>query len=389
MSKHLNVRRLLTAGSALATLSMALAAQAATTELVVLQSGGLSARTQFLVNNLAHVAASPFSGIVLDIPATYQTTLQTERLDYNTVYNNWMQPLVGTMPKLANSYLRINLRDSGDPFSSSWAPVLDNWAIAARAAKAAGMRGIFFDNEPYDTPKSFENPGILANPAQGLAAYQEHYRQRGADVMNAVQGVWANAEIVHLHGPYVSEKTTPQAKRKDQVGADSTDKRGYFFSGMLAAKGANARVTDGGELYQNRSKADFDESVAWRRNAMPQVAGSTVVPASLKDSWANKITLSFGLFDQQWRPNGEYPMTPDLLEEALFQAFMHADSPVWLYAEDNDYLRPGGVGAEWVTAIENAKARALVAQVPEPSTWALTLLGLAALGQVARRKSTG
>ena len=362
---------------------------AATTELVILQSGpGLSARTQNLLNQLNHVAASPISGIVLDIPATYQTTLAGERLDYGTVFNRWIQPLVGTLPKLANSYLRINLRDAGDPFSTSWAPVLDNWAIAARAAKAAGMRGIFFDNEAYQEPQTFEFPGTGTNAGLGLAAYQEKFRQRGADVMNAVQAEWANVEIVSLHGPYVSEASTPQSIRLDQVGAEPTDMRGYFFAGMLAAKGAAARVTDGGELYQYRSQADYDASVQWRRYAMPQVPGSTVVPADLRDSWADKITLSFGLFDQQWRPNGAYPMNPALLEEALFQAFMHADSPVWLYAEDHDYLTAGGVGEEWTDAIRSAQSRASIAQqVPEPQTWASMAAGLALLGAAVRRRT--
>jgi hypothetical protein len=387
MSMQKYSRQLANAAATLALICAAGSAAAATTELVILQSGpNLSARTQNLLNNLDHIAASPISGIVLDIPATYSATLAGERLDYNTVFNTWMQPLVGTLPKLSNSYLRINVRDAGDPFSSSWNGVLENWSIVARAAKAAGMRGIYFDNEAYQEPLTFQFPGNVANPGLGLAAYQEQYRQRGADVMNAVQSVWANAEIVNLHGPYVSEGTTPQAIRLDQVGADPTDMRGYFFAGMLAAKGAAAKVTDGGELYQYRTQADFDRSVDWRRFAMPQVPGSTVVPASLRGSWADKITLSFGLFDQQWRPNGEYPMNPALLEEALFQAFMHADTPVWLYAEDNDYLKPGGVGQEWINAISNAKARAAIAQVPEPSTWLVMLAGLLLLGAAVSRK---
>jgi hypothetical protein len=388
MQKSLkSLKSLASTSATLLLLSAPLASHAATTELVILQGGpNLSARTQNLLQNLGHIANSPASGIVLDIPATYSATLAGERLDYNTVFNTWMQPLVGTMPKLSSSYLRINLRDAGDPFSSSWNGVLENWTIVARAAKAAGMRGIYFDNEAYSEPLTFQFPGNVANPGLGLAAYQEQYRQRGADVMNAVQSVWASAEIVNLHGPYVSEGTTPQSIRLDQVGADPTDMRGYFFAGMLAAKGDAAKVTDGGELYQYRNQADFDASVAWRRYAMPQVPGSTVVPAGLRDSWADKITLSFGLFDQQWRPNGAYPMNPALLEEALFQAFMHADSPVWLYAENNDYLKPGGVDASWINAINNAKARSVIAQVPEPTTWLMWVAGAAALLLWARRK---
>jgi PEP-CTERM motif len=369
----------------LAVLGTSLPAAAASNEVVLLQSN-VSARRDSLLNNLGLVAASPFSGLVINMPATYTAMLNTERLDYNSVFGYWLQPLVGTMPKLSGSYLNVNLRDSGDPFGN-WNNTMGNWSVIARAARDAGMRGIVFDNEAYIEPNAFTFPGNAANPSLGLGAYQEQFRQRGADVMNAVQSVWKNAEVINLHGPYVSEPTTPQAIRLDQVGASAEDMRGFFFAGMLAAKGAQARVTDGGEVYQYRTKSDFDASVAWRKFAMPQVAGSSVVPAGLRDSWAEKITLSFGLFDQQWRPNGAYPMTPALLEEALFQALMHADSPVWLYAEDNDYLVPGGVDPVWLTAINNAKDRAVVAQVPEPETWALCLVGLAGMALWTRRKS--
>jgi PEP-CTERM motif len=350
-------------------------AAAATTELVILQSN-VSARLDSLLRNRDLVAASPFDGVVINMPATYTAMLNSTQLDYNSVFGYWLQPMVGTIPKLKDSYLRIDLRDSGDPFGN-WDNALNNWSIMARAAKDAGMRGIYFDNEAYSEPGAFTFPGNANNPALGLAAYQERFRQRGADVMNAVQSVWSNAEIVSLHGPYVSEPTTPAAVRLEQVGASGNDMRGFFFAGMLASKGANTRVTDGGELYQARAQSDFDIATQWRRSGMPQVPGSKVVPPSLRDSWANKISLSYGVYDQQWRPN--YPMTPALFEEALFQAFMHADSPVWVYTDNNDYLVPGGVDAVWLTAISNAKARAVIAQVPEPTTWAMWLAGVGAL----------
>jgi hypothetical protein len=360
-------------------LSLSFSANAATTEVILLQSN-VAARRDSLLNNLSLVANSPFDGLVINMPATYTTMLNTAPIDYNSVYGYWLQPLVGAMPKLQNSYVNVNLRDSGDPFTN-WSTTLGNWSIIARAARDAGMRGIYFDNEAYVEPNAFTYPGNANTPALGLAAYQEQFRQRGADVMNAITSVWANAEVVSLHGPYVSEPTTPQSVRLDQVGASEEDMRGYFFAGMLGAKGPSAKVIDGGEVYQYRTLADFENSVQWRRFLLPQVAGSSLVPATLRDTWSSDISLTFGLFDQEWRPNGAYPMTPSLLEEALYQALMHADSPVWLYAENNNYLVPGGVAAEWTTAISNAKARAAQAQaqVPLPGTVILCLVGLIAM----------
>jgi hypothetical protein len=362
---------------ALSLLSAALPAVAATSEIILLQSN-VSARRDSLLNNLGVVANSPFDGIVINMPATYTTMLNTQSLDYTSVYNYWLQPLVTTMPKLSNSYLNVNLRDSGDAFGS-WATTLENWKVVARAGLAAGMRGIYFDNEPYVEPGAMTYPGNAANPGLGLAAYQEQFRQRGADVMNAIQSVWNSVEVVSLHGPYVSEPTTPNSVRLDQVGADGNDMRGFFFAGMLGAKGPDARVTDGGELYQYRTKEDFENSVAWRRNAMSQIPGGSVVPANLQDAWVSDMGITFGLFDQQWRPNGAYPMTPTILEESIFLAMMNADRPIWLYAEDNDYLISGGVSSEWTDAISRAKARARSAQVPVPATAFILAIGLLVL----------
>ena len=365
-------------------LGIATPAIAATSEVILLQSN-VSARRDSLLGNLSVVANSPFDGIVINMPATYTAMLNTQTLDYNNVYGYWLQPLVGTMPKLRNSYINVNLRDSGDPFND-WTTTLANWSIVAQAGRAAGMRGIYFDNEAYVEPNALTFPGGVTNPGLGLAAYQERFRQRGADIMNAIQSVWNNVEVVSLHGPYVSEPSTPQSVRLDQVGASSDDMRGFLFAGMLGAKNPNAIVTDGGEVYQYRTAQDFANSVAWRRNAMPQIPGGSVVPASLRDTWASAISLSFGLFDQEWRPNGAYPMTPSILEEALFQAMMHSDRPVWLYAEANDYLVPGGVAPVWVDAIARAKDRARIAQVPVPATVFLMALGLLALGAQRRRQ---
>jgi hypothetical protein len=153
---------------------------------------------------------------------------------------------------------------------------------------------------------------------------------------------------------------------------------------MLGAKGAQAKVIDGGEVYQYRTEADFTNSVAWRKDGLPQVANSALIPTNLRATWSEKISLSFGLFDQEWRPNGAYPMTPALLEEALFQALMHSDSPVWLYAEANNYLIPNSIDQTWLSAISNARERAILAQAPDPTqvpTPAIVLLF--ALGFIA------
>jgi hypothetical protein len=322
-------------------------------DLLIFQSN-LSARTQVLLENVDHVAAIPFDGLVVNNPASWYATLKTTRLSYAYVWG-WLEPLVGTLPKLDRSYLLLALRDMGDPFDDG-SNVQANWVTMARAARDAGMQGILFDNEAYFEP-TMTYPDTVRYPDKGRAAYQRQYQRRGAELVAAMRAEWPEIRIISLHGPYVSEPATPPEVTLEQVGTSRDDMRGFFFSGMWRAQGVPGSIIDGGELYQYRSDADFDRSVQWRRFGIAEVPGSPLVPPRWSLRWQQKLALGFGVYDLQWRP--DYPMTPPLLEEAIYQALVHADAPVWLFTEgDHDYLVPGGVDARWMNAVARAKARA-------------------------------
>jgi hypothetical protein len=329
------------------------AAAADIPDLLIFQ-GNLSARTQLLLQNRSHVQATPFDGLVVNIPASWDGTLKTTTLDYRTVHD-WLQPLAGTLPKIKRSYLLMVVRDMGDPFDD-WTQLINNWLILARAARSVGMQGLFFDNEAYFEPY-FNYPKDVSYPQKGLAAYQAQFRLRGAQIMRRLRAQWPDIKVFNLHGPYVSEPATPAAVTLQQVGVSSRDMRGYFFAGMLQGAQAPALTIDGGELYQYRTEADFERSVQWRRRGITQVPDSTLVPAAAAARWQQRIGLSFGVYDLQWVPG--YNMNPALLEEALYQALLHANAPVWLFTEGaHDYLVPRGIGPRWMDAVARAKQRA-------------------------------
>jgi hypothetical protein len=338
-----------------------LAALAADIPDLLMMQSGLSSRTQILLENLDHVRATPFDGLTINIPASWDGTLKTTQLDYDVVYGDWLAPLVGTLPKLSRSYLLMVVRDMGDPFDD-WSQVIRNWETMARAARDAGMQGLWFDNEAYYEPY-FDFPQTVRYPKRGLAAYQAQFRLRGEQIMQRLRALWPQIKIVHLHGPYVSEPATPPEITLEQVAVSARDLRGYFFAGMLRRAQAPAQAVDGGELYQYRTALDFERSAAWRRNGIAEVPDSSLVPPGIAQLWRQRIPLSFGVYDLQWKP--DYPMTPQLLEEALYQALLHADAPVWLYSETpaHDYLVPGGVAPEWMQAVERAKQRAQAAKI--------------------------
>ena len=91
---------------------------------------------------------------------------------------------------------------------------------------------------------------------------------------------------------------------------------------------------------------------------MPALAGGTLIPPALRPLWPTKSDIAFGVFDEPWIP--AYPMDLAIFEATLANALRQADSYVWIYAERHNYLRPGGVGEEWLEAVQRAKAAAKV-----------------------------
>jgi hypothetical protein len=232
--------------------------------------------------------------------------------------------------------------------------------VMAQASRDAGLEGIFFDNEEY-FEKMWTYPADVKYPSKTLVQYQEQYRLRGNQVMSAIIAEWPECKIVTLHGPYVSDSRTPASVTDGQISATNNDLRGYFFAGMLAA--APGQVIDGGEVYQYRTTDDFLNSYTWRNTSMPNLSPNSLIPASLTDIWLSKSSISFGLFDTQWKAG--WSMNQATWQSDITNALRQADYMLWTYAESNDYLTPGGVDPSWITAIWNARS---AASLPAPGT---------------------
>ncbi len=342
-------------------------------EMILLEEKN-TAYAENVIQNLTWIQNLPVDGIVVGADITTFGAIKTEKWKFNDVYKH-LAPLVGTFPKLKNSYLRVNTQDMGDPFDD-WSQVWRNWNVIAKAAHTAGMKGIFFDNEAYTNPCVFvfgctdpRGTPTLIHPEKSLQAYQNQFRVRGADLMRRLQIVWPDIRFIHAHGPYWSEPAASlPAILAANVPANETDLRGYFFTGMLRAALPAAQVIDGGELYNLRTTAEFDTAAAFRRTGITTLNTNLVCPTAqpalcprFKSAWVQTIKLGMGLFDIQQVP--QFPMTPAILQDVLGQAFRTSDGPVWLYTEGifdptRSYLSPGHVDQAWIDAIAQAVARA-------------------------------
>ncbi len=321
---------------------------------LVLDEGccGTSSRPWTMADHLGYIDTLPFDGIALNIPATWDLMTPGASLSYATISDS-LAPITGKLTKVNENFVKVVVKQCAD-FYDDWTACIQNWKNLAEAAKDNGLVGIFFDNEEYffDLHLWHYPEDVSYSGSRTLAQYREQARQRGKDVMNAVQAVWSAARIMHFHGPYSSDSRTPGVPCQND-GKDTHDLRGYFYAGMLEAAGTNARVIDGGECYNLRSVNDFQQSWNWRKNTFPTLGGNPIVPTSLSAAWPAKDDIGFGVFDQTWQG---FTMDEATLQQTLCDARLRADPDgvVWLHTERHDYLNPTNPVPTWIRAVANA-----------------------------------
>lgn len=314
---------------------------------------GLSSRRDQIIAHKTYIDSLPFDGITINSPQTSELLAPGYVGDYYDLYNNWLLPIRGQLVKVTHNYFLLDVRPSADPFDD-WTQTIANWVILSRATHDAGLEGIFFDNETY-YGQMWNYPGECKYGLRNsLSQYQEQYRLRGQQVMEAIRAAWPAVRIIHAHSPCESESRTPASITIGQCIGTDTDLAGYFFAGMLSV--SPDHVIDGGELYQYRTPTDFFNSYRWRKTLQPNLSPNTLIPSSLAKIWPSYSNISFGMYDQQWVTG--YPVDPTIWQTTITNALRQTDYIAWTYAQNHDYLTPGGVSKDWIDAIWNARTAA-------------------------------
>jgi hypothetical protein len=322
------------------------------------QGNSLSNRTSNILANRAYVDSLPFDGITLNIPATWSLLAPGNVASYSDIYTNWLAPLKGQLKNVTHNYVTIVTRLSADPFDD-WTQTIANFVTLADACRDAGLEGIFFDNEQYFEQMWLYPDNVKYSSTKTLSQYQEQYRLRGQQVMQAMLAQWPNIKVIHAHQAAESESRTPKTVDSQFYGVDAW-LAGYFFAGMFAA--APGQLIDGGEEYMYRTIADYSASYAWRKISEPNLLPNHLIPSSIESSWIANLSVSFGMYDQPW--NGG-TMTPAIWQSEITNALNTADYLAWTYTDVNDYLTPGGVPQVWIDAIWNARS---AAGIPAPGS---------------------
>ena len=341
--------------------------------------GGVTATPSYIVANLAYLETLPFDGLVvygrtadLSVNAS-AAVISPNALSYDDAASVF-SPMAGLSSETLTDNFAIVFTFGyfADFFDDvAWGRVADNFASFARAAREAGLRGIFLDNEEYADQASWST-GVLwscwgdgnafcacGSSAMTLEGYETEARLRGRQMMEAITGEWPNAAVIVPHGPYESVLDKPaELFRTGVVRWQCNNLKGPFFAGLLEGAGPETVVYDGGELYFYRTAAEFDGSYDWRKHTIALPAtGVTWIPDALRADWPERTSISFGLY-LDFSPPDDNPTPDELRDEILPAALGTSDGLVWMYTEGPSFLEPTSALDEWLAAIREGRSRA-------------------------------
>ena len=312
----------------------------------------------YVRDNLTFLESRPFDGLAIyvrspDLSLNVTTSVMSSKaLTYEEI-SDVLRPIARLPFKtLKHNFAAVLSLRPPDLFDD-WTVVVRNFGFLARAARDAGLKGVYFDNENYGV-KWANYPSGVACPEKSLAEYQDQARLRGKQVMEAMSEAFPDIVVLTLHGPYVSEPKAPSPLFPSWHLANRL--LGPFFSGFVEGAGDRAVCVDGGELYHLRTEDDFRRSHEWRRTAFASdKVDCAYLPAPVREKWPGRVEIAFGVTD---RPFGGQPMDPATLKSVLGHALRRTDRYVWLYVEGRTLLSPperGGAEADWVEAVRQGR----------------------------------
>jgi len=258
--------------------------------------------------------------------------------------------------RFRSNFLRINLNATDRPFDmfddGRWDILVANFAMAATAAREAGLRGLMLDPEAYagEEPGT-KIPGVnvfdfrLRRTTQEFPAYRRQAFQRGQAIGRAAVTAYPGITLILAFGP--SATCLGQGPLPERT----YGLLGAFVDGLLAGAGWRATVIEGFEFsYPYRSCDRFQKAYAELRGPCRDLS---LEPARY-DRW---LEIGFGLwldfdsvsackdaresgrpcrwFDPSLYPAAErYLVDPERFARAVASARAVSDGYVWIYTEE-------------------------------------------------------
>jgi hypothetical protein len=251
---------------------------------------------------------------------------------------------------------------------AKWAIAAENMANLAEALKSTGIVGIFFDNENYEDYADWR-PGSPTCDARihSLHDCQTKMRQRGGEIMRALQSQFPEIKVLFFHDAYTSDRSFFD-ENLDLPNVDHANELvGPFLVGFVEAKGPKAAVIQGGENAGAISFGQFDRlyqyskygivsansSISDASSRAVRADGRGYIPESLHSRWSSLVGCATHIRSLDKIDAGGVPTNLDI---AIANALRRADEFTWLYmdvpakdARHTSLLEPPGSSVHSVT----------------------------------------
>ncbi len=307
----------------------------------LIELGWDSPTPDFLRANIAQMERRPFDGVVMHLNAG------------KTIFNKTPYPPSAfaadrsdlsamKISKLNQNFISIWAASEANWSwfnDADWAATLTNASNFAKTAKAGGVKGFFFDPEPYGTnPWSYS---AARYPNQSFAAVRAKVRQRGAAFLDAIQLELPDVKILTLFGVTYLKQQLEQGRTLEQV---EWALLGAFIDGMLDVIGAKAELIDGNEpsyYYYLPNAQEFGGFKDFKNAARALVSPENrfKYDTQVKTSQAVFVDGLLGTYNAQ-NANGllgchlrDANERQLVLEHHTYQALKTSDKYVWVYNE--------------------------------------------------------
>lgn len=318
-----------------------------------------AATPYYIRQNLEFLDTLPAEGLAVYVRTADLTVnvtmnvVKNEVLGYDRIAKA-LAPLKGLRPRRILQNFAMVLTRKPPDFFGDWSSIVTNFADLARAAREVGLKGIYFDNENYESPWANYPEGV-AHREKTLREYQDQARLRGKEIMQAMVKEFPAIVVISLHGPYSSEPKAPPEPLFPGWHA-ANELLGPFFAGFVEGAGKEGLSVDGGELYSLRSDEEFRKNYLWRKRTIASDSfNCAFIPPAVRAQWPTRVSVAFGITTVAFRGR---EMNPETLRSTLANALVHTDRYVWVFPENVTFLKPakdGGADEAWVNALRQGR----------------------------------
>lgn len=238
--------------------------------------------------------------------------------------------------------------------------LVDNWVLAARICREAGLKGFMIDMEQWGstegkTPRPWNYRFLRNHNGEGYPSFEvcaRKWRERGKQLMTALVKEYPSIVMLNYQGSQqfsydgIRWAANPDPKLSPLANADY-GLCASFIDGLLAGIPANSKATfvDGGPLYHATLSKRYQD---YRNVSFKGSLKRSAVPAAFK----KHARLGFatwvdgrGYLPYDWSQKAPYfsnQFTPAELEHSLYFSLLNSDKYSWIWSEKAIFFPQSG-----------------------------------------------